>query len=138
VRVVADACFAGAWLLPDEQSRNAERLLREILRGDRELCVPSLWTYEVTNLLVSAERRKRIGSEQVTEALRLVAALPRQVFDHESPLSRQRTAVLARRCALSVYDAAYLELADRLQCGLETLDSKLRRAAKQMSRPGRT
>jgi predicted nucleic acid-binding protein len=64
----------------------------------------------------------------------LIATVPREVFDHESASSRERVAVLARRFALSAYDAAYLELADRLQGRLESLDRRLARAARQMAR----
>ncbi len=93
------------------------------------LALPSLWVYEMANLLLSASRRRRIAAEQVFAAHRLLDAIPRQVHDHEALLARERMARLAARFELSAYDAAYLELADRLQCPLVTADDRLRKAA---------
>ena len=132
MRIVVDASVAGAWVLPDEGSRRADRLLGRILSDDLQLCVPALWIYEVTNLLWSAERRGRMTSDGTAEAQALLGSLSRETFDHESALARERVTNLARKFGLSAYDAAYLELADRLQCDLATLDDRLARAAKQL------
>jgi predicted nucleic acid-binding protein len=43
--------------------------------------------------------------------------------------------VLARRFGLSAYDAAYLELADRLQCALLTNDREVQVAAEALGIP---
>jgi predicted nucleic acid-binding protein len=127
--VVVDAAFAGAWLLPDEHSRSADKVLRSILGQKLELSVPDLWFYELTNLLVSAHRRKRIGEEQVFEAHRLIDSIPCHPYEQQAPLARDRISRLALRFGLSAYDAAYLELADRLQSPLLTFDRVLNRAA---------
>ncbi len=129
-----DASLAGAWILPDEDSRRAERILSRLLSSDDELCVPHLWLYEVTNLLLSAERRKRITSAQLREAHELIDRVPRTTFDHESILARERIGNFARRFRLSAYDAAYVELADRLQCHLATLDERLAKASDAIAR----
>jgi len=129
MRVVVDASFAGAWLLPDEASARADRLLRRALSSKVELCVPQLWIYEIGNLLISAERRNRITADQVHEAQALIEAVPRTTFDHQTLLARERISSLAMRHRLSTYDAAYLELADRLQCELATLDKRLAKAS---------
>jgi predicted nucleic acid-binding protein len=134
VKVVVDACFAGAWLLPDESSRRADKLLKRFLESQDELCVPQLWIYEISNLLLSAERRKRISREQVQEAHELLDSVRRTTFDQEPLLVRQRITNFARSYALSAYDAAYLELADRLQCDLATLDKSLQKAAAKVRR----
>ncbi len=130
---MVDASFAGAWLLPDEASRGAHRVLRDSLAGKTDLCVPRLWIYEMSNLLLTAAKRKRVTSEQVVAAHELLDALPRQTLDHESLLARERITTYALRYGLSAYDATYLELADRLQCGLATLDQQLSRAAAKAS-----
>ncbi len=135
VRVVVDASFAGAWLLPDEASARAEKTLKRVLVEDALLCVPRLWIYELANLLISAERRKRITREQLVQGHQLIDQIPRTTFDHEPLLARERMSTIAERYKLSAYDAAYLELADRLQCALLTLDKKLRVAAKAVGLP---
>lgn len=132
--LVVDASIAGAWLLPDETSQRAELLLTRILSGAAELAVPGLWVYELTNLLVSAGRRGRIGDDQIAEAHQLLDAVPRRTFDHDTATTRDRMTHLARRFELSAYDAAYLELADRLACPLATADGRLARAASALDR----
>lgn len=81
--VVVDASFAGAWVLPDESSDTAERALREILAGDKEMVVAALWHYEMGNLLNNSMRRKRIEEEQVSLALSLLRHIPMQTYDHQ-------------------------------------------------------
>ncbi len=129
---MVDASVSGAWLLPDERSEEAERILERLLAAEVELAVPALWIYELTNLLLSAQRRGRINEEGVEAAHRVLDLLPRRTFDHETALARQRATRLALRFDLSAYDAAYLELADRLQCPLETYDGRLAGAARAM------
>jgi hypothetical protein len=65
-----------------------------------ELCVPGLWIYEISNLLVSAERRKRITSDQLSQAHELIDAVPRVTFDHETLLhaSESPTSRVALDC----------------------------------------
>lgn len=133
MRFVVDASFAGAWILPDESSPLAQRLLKRILSSEVEMCVPRLWIYEASNLLISAERRKRITPAQLTEAHELLDAVPRTTFDHEPLLARERIGNFARTFRLSAYDAAYVELADRLQCALATLDKALSKAAESVT-----
>ncbi len=130
--VVVDASVAGAWVLPDETSLRADAILDRIGRDDDPMAVPALWIYEVSNLLVSAERRKRIDEGQRREALRLINGLPHRVHDHSTPLSRERLLLFATRFKISAYDAAYLELADRLQAPLCTLDERLAAAAREL------
>ncbi len=130
--LVVDASVSGAWILPDERSGEAERVLESLLAAEVELAVPALWVYEMTNLLLSAQRQGRIDEEGVETAHRLLDRLPRQSFDHETALARERTTRIALRFDLSAYDAAYLELADRLQCPLETYDGRLAGAARAM------
>ena len=131
-RIVADASFCGAWVLPDEASPRAEKVLRLLLQGDLELWAPSLWAYEMTNLLLSASRRERIEEAGLFEALDLVAKVPLKHTDIPGVLARERMLRLALRFDLSAYDAAYLELADRLRAPLHTTDRSLAKAAKAL------
>jgi predicted nucleic acid-binding protein len=92
----------------------------------QEAVVPCLWWFEVRNTLVVNERRRRIA-ESDTAAFLLNLSRLRIRIDRapdESAVLR-----LARTHRLSVYDAAYLELAHREGLPLATLDADLRRAA---------
>ena len=132
---VVDASYAGAWVLPDEHSDEAERLLMTVFDGKVALAAPDLWHYEMCNLLAMAARRGRIGEAQALEGMELMSAMPINFHDHHGTLSRRRMLLLAARFSLSAYDAAYLELADRLQCSLLTNDDALRAAGAQLGLP---
>jgi predicted nucleic acid-binding protein len=88
--------------------------------------VPGLWWFEVRNILIVNERRRRI-TESDTAAFLLSLSRLRIRLDRvpgENGVLR-----LARAHRLSVYDAAYLELAQREGLPLATLDADLRKAA---------
>lgn len=132
-RIVADASFCGAWLLPDENSSRAEKVLAALLRGELELWTPALWIYELTNMLRSAHRRKRIEEESIFASLELLTKVRARHFDVPEGLAVERVTRLAFQFDLSAYDAAYLELADRLRSPLHTGDARLADAAAKLN-----
>ena len=121
---VVDASVTLEWLMPDEASDLAERALERL--GDDEAVAPSLWWFEVRNALLSAERRGRLARDQVQMALVRLARLPISL-DHD--VDEAVLLAVARQCRLTIYDAAYLELALRRGLPLATLDRELARAA---------
>ena len=131
-QVVADASICGAWILEDESSEKAEQLLSLIIKGTVELVIPSLWHYEMNNLIRSAHRRKRLSEENAREALEALNQVPLSLEDLPEGPARKRILHLALQFDLSSYDAAYLELADRHKIPLLTADTKLQAAAKQL------
>ena len=131
-QAVADASFCGGWILSDEISDKAEHLLSQIVKGSLELAVPSLWHYEMNNLIRSAHRRKRLSEENAREAVDALNQVPLSVEDLPEGPARKRILHLALQFDLSSYDAAYLELADRHKIPLHTADTKLQAAAKQL------
>jgi predicted nucleic acid-binding protein len=116
-------------LLRDEHSSYTERAL-EAIEGDRELYVPSHWWIEAVNGLLMAERRKRFSEAEMTQAFLFIQSLPVITDDETASRCGGDTTALARRYALTIYDAAYLELALRRRAGLATIDKALARAAK--------
>lgn len=131
-QAVADASFCGAWILADESSEKAEHLLSQIVQGKLELVVPSLWHYEMNNLLRSAHKRRRLSEDDAREALETLNQVPLTIEDLPEGPARKRILHLALQFDLSSYDAAYLELADRHKIPLHTADTKLNSAAKQL------
>lgn len=125
---VLDASMALAWCFDDEGGDTAIAVL-ERMRSD-EAVVPAIWPLEVTNGLLTAERKGRLSPQAAAQALSMLAALPVDV----EPLARARTFEatfrLARTRELTSYDASYLELAARLGVPLATLDGRLARAAR--------
>ena len=124
--VVPDVSAILGQALDDEDAAFAESVIAAIARD--EAIVPTLFWYEIRNVLVMAERRKRIAASRTTAFLSDLALLPFSVDD----LPREASVLdLARRRSLSVYDAAYLELAQRREAPLATLDQALMAAAKK-------
>jgi predicted nucleic acid-binding protein len=128
-RVVVDASFCGALILEDESSAQAEDLLKEALQpGGPTLFAPGLWSYEMLNLVRSAQKRKRLTSQQARKAITLLDHIPIQLADAAQPDIRKRIFQIAITHNLSAYDASYFELADRLKIPLHTNDKALARA----------
>ncbi len=123
-----DASVAAKWLLPDEHSKAADAALLRVSRDGA--IVPAIFVYEIENILIVAERRRRILAAEVGEAIDLIKALTFQVDPYAfSVLGRY--AALARRRALSIYDAAYLVTAAHLRADFFTADSRLAKAARE-------
>ena len=127
--LVLDASVALSWVLPDESNARADAVLERL--EAEPVFVPQLWTLEISNALLAAERRGRIGEAQVQRGLTALLALPISVETAEAAQVFASTLALARQHGLSVYDAAYLDLAIRLALPLATLDGNLARAARK-------
>jgi predicted nucleic acid-binding protein len=91
--------------------------------------VPALWPLEVANALTVLVRRRKLTEHERQTALGWLRVLPLCV-DHEmSSLAFSRLSELATAHHLSVYDATYLELAQRRKLMLSCNDGPLRKAA---------
>ncbi len=124
---VVDASVSAAWFLPQEATAQTEAALQATTTHD--VWVPALWLLEVGNLLLSAQRRKRVTADKRRELAAAAAALRLEV-DRE-PVTITALDELAARHGLSAYDAAYLELAIRRRLPLATLDEALLTAMTQ-------
>jgi predicted nucleic acid-binding protein len=127
---VIDPSVALAWLLPDETTGRADAIRQAIESGVQAL-IPVHWWLEISNGLLMAERRGRIAPAQVDQALSLIGALPLEEDEGTAEHIAGRTLALARKYHLTIYDAAYLELAQRRGAVLATFDNRLLKAAKQ-------
>jgi predicted nucleic acid-binding protein len=121
---VLDASVSGSWALSDETSAIADAAA-ERLKADNAL-VPHIWWYEVRNLLLISERRKRITTSDIVVFLGFLSDHPIQIDQAED---EHIILGLARQHHLSFYDAAYLAVALRHHVPLATLDKNLRTAA---------
>lgn len=124
--LVLDGSLALAAVLPDETRPPAEAI-EAICNGNAH--APPHLLLEVLNGLVMAERRKRIPRFLRDEIAHLVCEWP-LVTPATEAKHRLRTLSLAERHKLTVYDAAYLELALRLGAPLATFDAALAEAAR--------
>ena len=120
---VVDASITACWAFRDEDHPQADLALAR-LRID-EAFAPALWWFEVRNILVVNERRKRLTEADSGIFLRELARLP--ITLDRTP---EESEVLRLAHRLSVYDASYLELAQRHTVELATLDADLIEAAR--------
>ncbi len=130
MQLVIDASVTASWLLPDE--RHPVALLAYEAPDTNDALVPWIWWFEVRNLLVIVERRGRIDAVKAGRALTVPGRYP--VAIDSSPVEAD-VIDLARRHRLTVYDAAYLELAGRHRVSLATLDMALAAAARAEAIP---
>ena len=122
--IVIDNSVFLSWCLGDEDDATAAHAMQRV--AEEGGVVPRIWWYELRNALVMNERRGRISSQQVSDTLSDSSALGISTDDeHDGSLLLD----LARRHNLTVYDAAYLEVAVRRSLPLATLDRRLRKAA---------
>ena len=127
-RLVLDCSVAMSWCFEDEADAYSDGVLSTLPAA--EALVPAIWPLEVVNVLVAAERRRRLSEADSARFVELLGGLP--IFVEDLPFARAAGPVLglARRVGLSSYDAAYLELAMRSGLPLATRDDRLRRAAR--------
>jgi predicted nucleic acid-binding protein len=130
---VLDCSLALAWALPDEDHPGAETL-SEKLESDYALA-PAIWPLEFANALLMAQRRQRITQAETQRILAWFGDLPITLDAMDYTRAANEVLPLARKYALTTYDAAYLELALRLKLPLATLDAKLAAACKKTGVP---
>jgi predicted nucleic acid-binding protein len=125
--LVVDASVVLKWQLEDEDDMEQALALRDdfLLAGAVSLAAPVLLIYEITNAIHSAARRMRLTPRAATNALDNLLAC--EIPLH--PPAPERTLKLAQQFNVSPYDAAYLEVAERLGAELWTADRPLHRAA---------
>ena len=121
---VLDASVTACWAFADEDHPDASWAFDRMV--SEEAVVPALWWFEVRNILIVNERRRRITESDTAAFLLNLSRLRIRVdrVPDENGVLR-----LARAHRLSVYDAAYLELAQREGLPLATLDADLQKAA---------
>lgn len=133
-RLVIDASVTVAWCFEAEKTPYTEEILERIYQG-AEAVVPSLWSFEIVNALLQAERRKRITAAQATVFLKQLEGFNLVIDSTPLPRVFEWIFLEARQQNLTAYDAAYLELALRRGLPLATLDANLKRAAKDLGVP---
>ncbi len=131
--LVLDSSVTLAWLYSEELTPAIEQVFDGVI-ADRAW-VPSLWRLEVANSLQMSVRRGRVNTEFRDASLADLALLAIAVDPETDTFAWSATLRLAERFQLTLYDAAYLELAQRLALPLATLDQELRTASTALGVP---
>lgn len=124
---VLDCSATLPWVFGSEATAATDSLLDVLTRGGKAW-VPALWHLELGNALLVAQRRGRIDRAGVEQFLAALGAYEIEVDGETTSLAWTKTLGLAESFGLTVYDAAYLELALRRGLPLATLDAALKRA----------
>lgn len=125
--LVIDASLTVSWYFDDEATPATEAILDTV--SETGAVVPTLWRLEVANAFQSAIRRKRFTASYRDRSLNELRHMPIVVDSDTDTYAWTTTLRLAERFSLTIYDSAYLELAQRRSLPLATLDSALQRAA---------
>jgi predicted nucleic acid-binding protein len=127
VSFVLDNSIALAWCFEDEQTPGVMALLDRLV--ETGAIAPMLWPLEALNGLLVAERRHRIDSTTRGRLMGFLRDLPIVLDLDTAHRAWEATVSLAERFKLTVYDAAYLEVAQRRRLPLASLDRALVAAA---------
>ena len=127
--LVLDASVALCWLFDDQATAHTESLLDRLVGGDT-VAAPAIWPFEIANVVTIAERRRIVNPAQAAAFFQTLGQLSIAVDRAEIERISNAVSETARRYRLSVYDAAYLELALREALPLATVDAALRNAAR--------
>lgn len=130
---VLDCSVTMSWCFQDEQTENnyASKIL-SMMESESAL-VPRLWHLEVLNVLMVAERQRRITAEQSDNFLQSLSVLPIETDPMPVTIQDKDVIALARKYQLSAYDTAYLALAIGEDLQIATRDKGLSAAARALN-----
>ncbi len=119
--IVLDSSVALKWIFADEEgAEHAERIRNEHASAKNEIAVPSLFFYEVANVLAT---KVKLSPAEALEAFELISAFEFNVHELDSQ-EYLEALTLTMKHKISVYDASYHVLASRLGCRFLTADRK--------------
>lgn len=125
--LILDASVIVKWVLPEKDSEAALQIREKFVQGLEHIIVPPLLFYEVLSACCAKED---VTTEMIESYTQNIFLCRFEVY----PISENdmvSCAKIARDYGVSVYDAAYVALAEKLKCPLVTADEKF---AKKMSR----
>ena len=131
--LVIDSSLTLAWIYLDELTPTTLRLSQSVSKTGA--WVPSIWRLEIANSLYFSVRRRRIDRAFRDQAVEDLSRLAISVDTATNEFAWTTTLALSDRFSLTMYDACYLELAQRRALPLATHDKDLRKAAKALDIP---
>ncbi|NOY09254.1 MAG: type II toxin-antitoxin system VapC family toxin [Spirochaetes bacterium] len=126
---VLDCSFFAALFLPDEKSESVKTFFRN---NSNQLNVPSLFWYEITNVLAISLNRKSLNESTALIIFNLIDKFDISTDTIDDISEMKEIFHLCGEYQLSSYDASYLELSIRKNASLASLDNNLNSAAKKL------
>ncbi len=127
---IVDASVGFAWVYQGQATPETDRWLHEVAAG-ATVIVPALWFLEMSNVLLMAQRRRRLTPAQRKAAMEELTAMQLTVDEEGTRQAFGKNSELAEKYGLTIYDATYLQLASRRSLPLASRDQTLRSAARQ-------
>ena len=127
---VLDCSATLPWLFASEATSATDRLLDRLSAGAKAW-VPALWHLELGNVLLGAQRRGRVDKAGIERFFSSLAVYDIEVDSETIAVAWTKTFAIGETSGLTLYDAAYLELALRRGLPLASLDEQLRRAMRK-------
>lgn len=128
---VLDCSVTMAWCFEDEITEYSEDVFNSL--KELKAIAPPLWSLEVANVLLFAQRKKRITKLTAIEFKDSLNLLPIQIDHNIGYRSLTSIMELAEETQLTIYDATYLELALHHDLPIATLDQDLKKTAKKLN-----
>ena len=122
--LVIDASIAAVWFLPDENDERADDILDRL--NHENAVVPSLFWFEIRNILIKAHKRRRLNETGLRKAIAHLRNLP---LDDQGSGNDSLILSLCLKEGLTAYDASYLALAMERGIPMVTADQALEAAA---------
>jgi predicted nucleic acid-binding protein len=94
---------------------------RDVLTGQDSICAPDCIDVETYSVFRKMWLRKMLSDDDFLSSIRILNNLPLQRYKSRHLLSRAYT----HRHNVGAYDAAYVALAEELQCAFLTADIRL-------------
>jgi predicted nucleic acid-binding protein len=128
--VVVDANIAIKWVLIETDSELARALLVEWKKKEMIVYVPTLLSYEVTNILYREVRAGRITTETAEDGINMIHHVVSPVYSRNAVLNLRAMAMAKHFGLPATYDTHYLALAERKDCSFWTADARMWRVVK--------
>ena len=122
---VLDCSLLSTLFLPDEKSEKISRFIKE----NSNFHVPSLFWFEINNVISVSVKRGRISHENTEQLFSLLEKLP---IKTHFELEHRNTLEISVTHNLSSYDSSYLSLAVELDAKLATLDRAMILASRKL------
>ena len=119
-KYIVDASVIMKWVLEKEKEPDHDKaagLLHAWVSGEVGIAAPSLWTYEVANIL------GRALPDEAEQKMKLLLDLQINEVDCSEQMIRQ-CFTLMKECQVTFYDAVYLAAAYAIDAVLLTSDEK--------------
>ncbi len=107
-----------------------ETFMKKVESGDDYAIAPELLLAETANVIRRKCKNKEISEKEETDILNMIAAMPVRLLNHK-PIIKNASA-LSKKHGVSVYDALYLELAQKHNAVIFTVDELIIKTAKKI------